>query len=1481
MVNGRQRIRDLVREANAAEASGDWQAALTLLRQAQDLAPHHQGLVAFMVRILLVRGDVQEASGLAESLVAADPASVPGLIALASCQRHRGQLPEAIASYERAAAIDPSHPGVKAALVTLGRRSVADSAYDQEAVRALIDKAEESFGEQDPATALANFRQALALHPGNPDLLAASSRCHRRLGQVDQAEALLQQCLQEHPNQFSILLGLAELEADRGHWWVAGDWYARARAANPAAPGLEEATNHSREAAAALPRRLMLVLGMHATGSSATAGLLCGHGFQAPLPAHTTPASDSDPRGHWQPNPVVSAHDALLEEQGLGWANSFLPTAAWDAELLPRHGEAIGEALRRAFDNDRFAEGILLVKDPRQCRLQLIWNRLLDQHGLEAAVVLQQRHPLAVARSLLQRGRMPANRSLLLWLQHSLAAERHTRHLPRLLVDYDQVLAEPGAVLARCQALWPHHHFDGPGASAEADFIPPIDPTLNHAGADPAAAMAELGPVDSGVLELALAVHGALLGPEECRSDQLEKAWCRLEDYMQGLDSTGTPTSKRQGLDDLDSAVDFSNRKNAKSENLESLISLVESEMQRLCVDFLVLSVHAGTIMVASYRPPSTRSQLLCEGMVTHILASEQLVHRDPVSLIRISCLRMMPLRPALLREREHTDFTLTYGDFHHPLEEHMPELNQNLRIQLENWDGNSLCGWIGIEKDFLLRVPNLALSLNHKGVRTFAPSIDRFDVLFALETTQEVPCGFILPNLKEYSSEQGCVCEIRDAITYKLISSCYLPRSASVFNILPNLPPTGFNLKISSNNDGTICSTATPSQGNMVPITVFPQRKIDILVPIYKNWSLTKACLEAIHESVQISKDNYGVEIYIHATNDCSPEPEVNEMLPKFCDKLGIFYHSNRTNLGFIGTVNNFFMNTQGDVLLINSDVLVGKNLISQLLCATKIQDPTIASITAFSNNATIYSYPYQCVENSISSEESIDRIAEAFQVASAEMAATNGGSELVRVPVSHGFLMYMTRTALSKVGFFDDCFGLGYGEEVDWAMRATQLGFRHFVCASAYAFHKGSVSFGSKTREKAVSNSHTIILERYPYYDSMVHDYISVDYHRKTRNRVAQYLLTQSDKPFILHVTHSSGGGINKYISDYASHHPGSHHLRLTPGRSYHDLLNNSCVDRMFTLECEELEAAVQGFFADDILSSLTQLALGSPIHLILHSFVGWHIEEIERLLSWIEDYKITYEFIAHDYMTVCPRVKLINSSGDYCGLAEESTCRYCLSTSNSSAETSLLAPLTSDISLYRSFFHDILAGAKKIICSTTSQADLLSKLDFKNIAIAEPSEPLFSRLPSVQKGINSGNLVVIGGISEEKGAERLFQVAGILKHLKPNIHIYLIGDASNMLKLKSLDNFTHTGGYSCFNELTHHVLSIHEPIAFFPAIWPETWCYTLSEAMAMQLPVIAPRLGAIGDRLLKQEQLNGLLYDHGISDLGLAELISSFIK
>jgi hypothetical protein len=102
--------------------------------------------------------------------------------------------------------------------------------------------------------------------------------------------------------------------------------------------------------------------------------------------------------------------------------------------------------------------------------------------------------------SLQARDQLPVNRALLLWLQHTLEAERHSRPLPRLLVSYRQLLAAPEAVLERVRQLWPHEALQAQAGGFR------IDPQLDHSVA--AAGLADQA--EPALLQLAERVYGLL-----------------------------------------------------------------------------------------------------------------------------------------------------------------------------------------------------------------------------------------------------------------------------------------------------------------------------------------------------------------------------------------------------------------------------------------------------------------------------------------------------------------------------------------------------------------------------------------------------------------------------------------------------------------------------------------------------------------------------------------------------------------------------------------------------------------------------------------------------------------------------------------------------------------------------------------------------------------------------------------------------------
>lgn len=123
-------------------------------------------------------------------------------------------------------------------------------------------------------------------------------------------------------------------------------------------------------------RRVLLVLGMHRSGTSALAGLLCQQGFQAPLEADGGDAHN--PTGYWEPHQLRAFHNSLLEGAQSSWEDPLLPVLPWQPQHLEAALEELEEALAADFPSTD-QQAVALIKDPRQCRLLPLWTALFAQ----------------------------------------------------------------------------------------------------------------------------------------------------------------------------------------------------------------------------------------------------------------------------------------------------------------------------------------------------------------------------------------------------------------------------------------------------------------------------------------------------------------------------------------------------------------------------------------------------------------------------------------------------------------------------------------------------------------------------------------------------------------------------------------------------------------------------------------------------------------------------------------------------------------------------------------------------------------------------------------------------------------------------------------------------------------------------------------------------------------------------------------------
>ena len=207
-----------------------------------------------------------------------------------------------------------------------------------------------------------------------------------------------------------------------------------------------EATVHKLPTAEmrATGQRVIVLLGMHRSGTSPITRGLKALGVE--LGEDLLPSAPENPTGFWEDAAVYELNERLLASIGRVW-HSVAPIRSemWNVPEMQAMKRAAVETVRTRFG--KFP--LWGFKDPRTARLLPFWQDIFKHLGIAESYVLIIRNPISVARSLKVRNQFAFEKSYLLWLEHSVEAYTHTCGMPRVVVDYDALMAHPGEQLRR------------------------------------------------------------------------------------------------------------------------------------------------------------------------------------------------------------------------------------------------------------------------------------------------------------------------------------------------------------------------------------------------------------------------------------------------------------------------------------------------------------------------------------------------------------------------------------------------------------------------------------------------------------------------------------------------------------------------------------------------------------------------------------------------------------------------------------------------------------------------------------------------------------------------------------------------------------------------------------------------------------------------------------------------------------------------
>lgn len=185
-------------------------------------------------------------------------------------------------------------------------------------------------------------------------------------------------------------------------------------------------------------KTVLLVLGMHRSGTSLLASLLAELGCSGPVTL--MPANENNKNGYFESLPIYHLNDDILKEAGSYWND-------WRSVNMRRisssRKEYFKEKAKKIVKEEFLNNNIIYIKDPRICKLLPFWQTVLGELGFRILFINTHRNPVDVSASLHKRDEIDLGLGLLVWLRYVLEAENFSRGNKRFFTSYSEVLADP------------------------------------------------------------------------------------------------------------------------------------------------------------------------------------------------------------------------------------------------------------------------------------------------------------------------------------------------------------------------------------------------------------------------------------------------------------------------------------------------------------------------------------------------------------------------------------------------------------------------------------------------------------------------------------------------------------------------------------------------------------------------------------------------------------------------------------------------------------------------------------------------------------------------------------------------------------------------------------------------------------------------------------------------------------------------------
>ena len=342
-------------------------------------------------------------------------------------------------------------------------------------------------------------------------------------------------------------------------------------------------------------------------------------------------------------------------------------------------------------------------------------------------------------------------------------------------------------------------------------------------------------------------------------------------------------------------------------------------------------------------------------------------------------------------------------------------------------------------------------------------------------------------------------------------------------------------------------------------------------------------------------------------------------------------------------------------------------------------------------------------------------------------------------------------------------------------------------------------------------------------------------------------------------LHILHSWGGGLERWVAEYCRADRAHNNLILKSVGSWgafgQELHLYENIDDPHPIRQWALTPSIKH-------TAITHSGYGAALaeiidrhgidNILISSLIGHSLDALES--------GVPAAFIAHDFYPFCPALNI--TFGSVCSHCTESDLRNC-TTDNIHHRFFRNVPPAEWIDLRQAFSQRVLRGRVTMVAPSPSvsrhYAELAPELKDRFLVIPHGVRRFESGpLQLDYTGHRRLRIVILGSLAPQKGLELFRKVH---KSLRSFADLTLVGCGEFGSEFGALSGVAVIPEYE-WQELPTLLQSIRPDLGLLLSVVPETFSYTLQELMNLAIPPVATRIGSFADSI--EDGVDGFLCD-----------------